>query len=154
MLQLNTLQSVVKKRKRIGRGGSRGGTAGRGHKGQKARSGAHIGSVFEGGQMPLSRRLPKRGFNNANFRKEYVIVDLDTLEKAFDQNAQVTPEILIERGLISSPKSKEKIRVKVLGDGKLSKKLNVSAHGFSKSAEQAIKDRGGEIIIVQSQDML
>ena len=91
--------------------------------------------------------------NNAKFRKEYVIVDLDTLEKAFDQNAQVTPEILIERGLISSPKSKEKIRVKVLGDGKLSKKLNVSAHGFSKSAEQAIKDRGGEII-VQSQDML
>lgn len=148
MFQLNNLSTLVKKRKRIGRGGSRGGTSGRGNKGQKARSGAHIGSVFEGGQMPLTRRLPKRGFTNANFKIEYSIVGLDDLESAFENGAVVTKESLLENGLLKAKKSSSKTLLKVLGNGELTKKLTVHADAFSQSAIQAIKDRGGEATII------
>ncbi len=147
MFQLNTLKSLVKKRKRIGRGGARGGTSGRGNKGQKARSGAHIGPVFEGGQMPLSRRLPKRGFNNVNFRDEVVIIGLKELESSFAAGETVNQQLLIEKGLLSARKSKSGALLKVLGNGELTKKLIVHADAFSKSAEKAITDRGGQAII-------
>lgn len=141
MFQLNTLSPIVKKRKRVGRGGKLGGTSGKGHKGQKARSGGFVRIGFEGGQMPLFRRLPKRGFNNFNFRDDVVIVNLEQLEKAFDSNSLVNKEALLEKGLI---KSCQKALLKVLGTGKLSKKLMIEADAFSKSAIKAIEDCGGE----------
>lgn len=141
MFQLNTLSPIVKKRKRVGRGGKLGGTSGKGHKGQKARSGGFVRIGFEGGQMPLFRRLPKRGFNNFNFRDDVVIVNLEQLEKAFDSESLVTKEALLEKGLI---KSCQNALLKVLGTGKLSKKLTVQADAFSKSAVKAIEDCGGE----------
>jgi len=141
MFQLNNLAPIVKKRKRVGRGGKLGGTSGKGHKGQKARSGGYIRVGFEGGQMPLFRRLPKRGFNNYNFQDEVVIVNLQQLEKSFDADSQVTKEALLEKGLIKSCK---KALLKVLGTGKLSKKLIIHADSFSKSAIKAIEDCGGE----------
>ena len=134
-----------KKRKRIGRGGSRGGTAGRGYKGQKARSGAHIGVLFEGGQMPLHRRLPKRGFSNARFAKEFEIINLAKLELAFEDGAEVTKAALVEKDLISSAS----VLVKILGDGNLSKKLIVHADASSKSAMQAIAKLGGEVRVTK-----
>lgn len=148
MYQLNNLQPLVKKRKRIGRGGSRGGTSGRGNKGQKARSGAHIGSVFEGGQMPLTRRLPKRGFNNANFRKEYSVVNIDDLDRIFDAGSTVTKEVLVQKGLIPSKKSQGGVWVKIVGNGQLTKKLDVQADAFSKTAQKAISDRGGQATVI------
>jgi|SRR5579859_95309 len=147
MFQLNNLKTLVKKRKRIGRGGARGGTSGRGNKGQKARSGAHIGSVFEGGQMPLSRRLPKRGFNNANFRKEFMVIGIDELEQKFKSGDTITREILVEKGLLSSKKSKGAVLLKILGNGTLTKKFVVHADAFSKSAEKAITSTGGQAIV-------
>jgi large subunit ribosomal protein L15 len=141
MFQLNTLSPIVKKRKRVGRGGKLGGTSGKGHKGQKARSGGFVRIGFEGGQMPLFRRLPKRGFNNFNFQDDVVIVNLEQLEKAFESNALVTKEALLEKGLI---KSCQKALLKILGTGKLSKKLTIEADAFSKSAIKAIEDCGGE----------
>ena len=141
MFQLNTLSPLVKKRKRVGRGGKLGGTSGKGHKGQKARSGGFVRIGFEGGQMPLFRRLPKRGFNNFNFRDDVVIVNLEQLEKAFESNSLVNKEALLEKGLI---KSCQKALLKVLGTGKLSKKLMIEADAFSKSAIKAIEDCGGE----------
>lgn len=141
MFQLNTLSPIVKKRKRVGRGGKLGGTSGKGHKGQKARSGGFVRIGFEGGQMPLFRRLPKRGFNNFNFQDDVVIVNLEQLEKAFESNELVTKEALLEKGLI---KSCQKALLKILGTGKLSKKLTIEADAFSKSAIKAIEDCGGE----------
>ncbi len=149
MFQLNNLESLLKKRKRIGRGGSRGGTSGRGHKGQKARSGAHIGFVFEGGQMPLTRRLPKRGFNNANFRKEYSVVNIDDLDRIFDAGSIITKAILVEKGLIPSKKSKGGVLVKIVGNGQLTKKLEVHADAFSKTAHKAINDHGGQATLIK-----
>jgi large subunit ribosomal protein L15 len=149
MFQLNNLQTLVKKRKRIGRGGSRGGTSGRGNKGQKARSGAHIAALFEGGQMPLSRRLPKRGFTNTPFRTEYQIVNLGSLDRVFEADATVTKEALLEQGLVSSKKSKGGILVKIAGNGQLTKKLNVQADAFTKSAQKAINDRGGQATVTK-----
>jgi large subunit ribosomal protein L15 len=146
MFQLNTLSPLVKKRKRVGRGGKLGGTSGKGHKGQKARSGGFIRIGFEGGQMPLFRRLPKRGFNNHNFRDEVVIVNLDQLEKAFDANSLVTKDVLLEKGLIKSCKG---ALLKILGTGKLSKKLTIQADSFSKSAVKAIEDCGGEARVIK-----
>lgn len=146
MFQLDRLTSLVKKRKRIGRGGARGGTSGRGNKGQKARSGAHIGSIFEGGQMPLSRRLPKRGFNNVNFRTEYDVIGLGRLEEVFESGTTITKELLVEKRLLADAPSKGKRLYKVLG-GTLTKKLIVHADAFSKSAEKAIQDCGGQAII-------
>ncbi len=129
-----------KKRRRVGRGISagQGKTAGRGTKGQKARTGAHIKPYFEGGQLPIVRRLPHtRGFTNI-FREPYDVVNLQALDK-FDANTEVTPELLVERGLVASGD-----RVKVLGHGDLSKALTVRAHAFSSSAKEKIAAAGGK----------
>lgn len=151
MLRLDTLSPLVKKRKRVGRGGSRGGTSGKGHKGQKARSGGYVRIGYEGGQMPLFRRLPKRGFNNAEFKVQYQLVSLGALEKAFNNGDVVNRESLIQKGLISGNKSKGSLlcSVKILGSGTLSKKLVVHAEAFSKTALEAIKGRGGEAHILR-----
>ena len=125
-------------RNRVGRGTSSGNgkTAGRGQKGQKARGKVRLG--FEGGQMPLFRRMPKRGFKNIN-RKEYAIVNLETLNK-FEDGAEVTPALLVESGIIKD----EKDGIKVLGNGTLNKQLTVKASKFSASAKEAIESKGGK----------
>ena len=128
--------------KRVGRGigSGMGKTATRGTKGQKARRQVH--PLFEGGQQPIQRRLPvKKGFRNVN-HKEYAIVNLDDLQKHFEAGAEVTPDALIKAGIIS----KQKDGVKILGYGKLDKKLKVQAARFSKSAAEAITAKGGEAI--------
>jgi large subunit ribosomal protein L15 len=130
-----------KKRKRVGRGISagQGKTAGRGTKGQNARSGGGVKPYFEGGQLPVVRRMPHtRGFTNI-FRVEYDVVNLETLEAKFEAGAQVTPESMAERGLIHRTQ-----HVKVLGDGSLTKALTVTAHAFSASAKEKIEKAGGQ----------
>ena len=154
MFSLENLQSSGKKRKRIGRGGAHGGTSGRGHKGQNARSGGPKGRGFEGGQTPLQRRLPKRGFTNARFSKKVSLVNLSSLERAFVDGEEVNVDILIQRGLIKPKKSEQCVFkkgtiVKILGSGELSKKLNVSAYAFSVSAIQAIEKVGGKALIIK-----
>ena len=133
-----------KKRKIVGRGpgSGMGKTSTRGEKGQKARSGGGVRPGFEGGQTPLFRRLPKRGFTNIN-RKEYAIVNLDQLN-VFEDGAEVTPVALIEAGIVKAEKS----GVKILGNGELTKKLSVKAAKFSKSAEEAITAKGGSIEVI------
>ena len=127
-------------KKRIGRGHGTGqGTqAGRGHKGAQSRSGYSFKRGFEGGQMPLHRRIPKRGFHN-QFRVEYAVVNLDTLSERFDDGTVVTPELLVETGLIT----KARRPVKVLARGDVSKKLTVRAHKFSGKAAEKIAAAGG-----------
>lgn len=151
MFQLNKLARTVKKRKRVGRGGERGGTSGRGHKGQLARSGPSLPPIFEGGQMQLTRRLPKRGFNNKNFETSYLIVNLRDLDRAFTAGDTVTRASMIEHGLIKPAVSRRELLVKVLGTGKLSKKLAVEAHAFSKSASAAIEAQGGSVKLVTNE---
>lgn len=131
-------------RKRIGRGigSGTGKTSGKGHKGQNARSGGGVRPGFEGGQNPLFRRLPKRGFTNIN-RKEFAIVNLDTLNR-FEDGTEVTPALLLETGVVSSEKS----GIKILGNGTLNKKLTVRAHKFSASAKEAIENAGGSTEVV------
>ena len=133
-----------KKVKRVGRGpgSGNGKTAGKGHKGQKARSGGVKGPGFEGGQMPLQRRIPKRGFTNI-FRKEYSVVNLADLEKMAGSDP-VTPEALMQKGLIKDLKN----GVKVLGTGELTTKLTVRAHKFSKSALDKIQAAGGKAEVI------
>lgn len=140
-MKLNELKPAVGsrfKRLRKGRGLSSGHgfTSGRGTKGQKAHGKTRLG--FEGGQMPLYRQMPKRGFSNIN-RKEYAIVNLTTLNR-FDDGAEVTPAVLLENGVIKNVKS----GVKILGNGKLTKKLTVKANKFSASAVKAIEAAGGK----------
>ncbi|MDD3613806.1 MAG: 50S ribosomal protein L15 [Clostridiales bacterium] len=130
------------KRKGRGPGSGLGKTAGRGQKGQKSRSGSGIKPGFEGGQMPLIRRLPKRGFTNI-FAKVYSIVNIKDLE-VFEADTIVTPELLKEAGLIK----KLSDNIKVLGDGELSKKLTVQAHKFSKSAQEKIEALGGRAEVI------
>ncbi len=144
-MELNNLVSLVEKRKRIGRGGSRGGTSGKGSKGQNARSGGGVAANFEGGQMPLTRRLPKRGFSNFRFKTTYEVINLDRLALVFDDGAEITQEALVEKGFI---KGKNPGLIKILGDGDLAKKFIVHAHAFSKSAEEAIKSLGGEVHLI------
>ena len=129
-------------RNRVGRGTSSGNgkTAGRGQKGQKARGKVRLG--FEGRQMPLFRRMPKRGFKNIN-RKEYAIVNLETLNK-FEDGAEVTPALLVESGIIKD----EKDGIKVLGNGTLNKQLTVKASKFSASAKEAIESKGGKAEVI------
>ena len=148
MITLSNLVSVHKKRKKIGRGGSRGGTSGKGHKGQKARTSGTVRSLFEGGQTPLHRRLPKRGFNNDRFKQEVEIVNLDRLNESFEHGFEVTHAELVKMGLISGKKG---VAVKVLGNGTLSKKLIIHADACSKSALDAIKKLGGEVVITQGE---
>src|SRR3712207_1663487 len=121
-------------KKRVGRGQGtgQGVQAGRGHKGAKSRSGFKFKRGFEGGQMPLHRRIPKRGFNN-EFRTEYAVVNLDTLAERFEDGAEITPDVLKEHGIINSTR----LKIKVLARGDVSKKLTVRAHKFSgKAAEK------------------
>jgi large subunit ribosomal protein L15 len=131
-----------RKRKGRGIGSGNGKTAGKGHKGQNARSGGGVRPGFEGGQNPLFRRLPKRGFTNIN-RKVYAIVNLDTLNR-FEEGTEVTPALLIETGYVSS----EKAGIKILSNGTLDKKLIVKAHKFSASAKEAIEAAGGQTEVV------
>ncbi|MFD2640116.1 50S ribosomal protein L15 [Piscibacillus salipiscarius] len=143
-MKLHELKGSRKDRNRVGRGmaSGNGKTSGRGHKGQKARSGGGTRPGFEGGQMPLFQRLPKRGFTNIN-RKEYTIVNLETLNR-FEDGTEVTPELLQEAGVISKVKS----GVKVLGNGSLEKKLTVKAQKFSASAKEAIEAAGGQTEVI------
>lgn len=133
-----------KDRKRIGRGpGSGSGkTAGRGHKGQLSRSGHTFRRNFEGGQMPLVRRLPKRGFTNI-FRKEFAIVNVGQLDR-FPTGSEITPEVLLAEGVVSQLRD----GVKILGDGSLSRKLTVRAHKFSKKAQEVIEAAGGTCEVI------
>ncbi|HTG85654.1 MAG TPA: 50S ribosomal protein L15 [Pyrinomonadaceae bacterium] len=145
-ISLNTLKPAkgsTHKKKRVGRGpgSGLGKTAGRGEKGQKSRSGYSRKVGFEGGQMPLHRRLPKRGFTNI-FKKRWVEISLASLEQHFDADAEITPEVLHDRGLIK----KAKFDVVVLGNGEVSKPLRVSAHRFTKSAREKIEKAGGAVV--------
>jgi large subunit ribosomal protein L15 len=133
------------KKKRMGRGpgSGLGKTAGRGNKGQKSRSGYSSKIGFEGGQMPLQRRLPKRGFTNI-FKKQWTEVSLATLDSSFEANAEVTPEVMHERGVIA----KGKRDVVVLGTGEVTKALKISAHRFTKSARAKIEQAGGTATLI------
>ncbi len=148
MLRLNDLKPTpgsVREKKRVGRGdGSGHGTyAGRGVKGQRARAGFKMPPAFEGGQTPLWKRIPKRGFKNP-MRREWAYVNLDDIAEKFEDGAEVTPEALLERGLIKSIKD----GVKVLGRGECDKKLIVKAHSFSKKARRKIEEAGGKAIVL------
>lgn len=134
------------KRNRVGRGrgSGNGKTCGRGHKGYGSRAGASTPLAYEGGQMPLFRRLPKRGFNNAQFSVRYEVVNVSQLDRLFNDGTEVGLNELVSAGLIDSASSK----VKILGDGELTKKLDVSAHKFSKSAQEKISSCGGSAKIV------
>ena len=137
---LRPAKGATHERKRVGRGigSGMGKTSTKGHKGQKARSGASPRLGFEGGQTPLHRRLPQRaGFRNVN-RKEYAVVNLDDLER-FEAGTEINPELLINSGIVKSPKD----GIKILGNGDLTKALNVRANKFSKTAEEKLKAAGG-----------
>ena len=139
---LKNISGSKKNRKRIGRGpGSGWGkTAAKGHKGQNARSGGGVPAWFEGGQMPLIRRLPKRGFNNP-FAKEYVVINLDIIEKKFNDGEEVSIETLKEKKIVK----KIKDGIKILGNGEITKKLTFTGILFSKSAKEKILNAGGTI---------
>ena len=153
MFKLNTLTALTKKRKRVGRGGSRGGTSGRGSKGQKARTGdSGVGYGFEGGQMPISRRLPKRGFTNAPFKKVFTIINTSDLDRCFNDGDEVTIERLIEVGLIKAQSSQVGLslpRVKLLGTGKLNKKLTIHVDAASQGARGMIEQSDGIIHFIK-----
>ena len=142
---LHPSKGSTHKKKRVGRGpgSGLGKTAGRGEKGQKSRSGYSSKIGFEGGQMPLHRRLPKRGFTNI-FKKEWIEVSLGALDQHFEANDEVTPELLHDHGLIK----KAKRDVVVLGTGEVSKALRISAHRFTKSAREKIEKAGGAVTII------
>jgi large subunit ribosomal protein L15 len=142
--ELKPAEGSRKERKRLGRGigSGQGKTAGKGHKGQNARSGGGVRLGFEGGQTPLFRRLPKRGFTNFS-RKEYAVVNLDALNR-FEEGTEVTPELLIETGVVSN----EKAGIKILAKGNVEKKLTVKAHKFSSAAKEAIEAAGGTTEVI------
>lgn len=142
--ELKSPPGANKRVKRVGRGtgSGHGKTSTRGHKGQKARSGGGVRPGFEGGQMPLQRRLPKRGFTNI-FKKEYAIVNIRDLN-SFEDGSEINPEVLQNAGLINSIKD----GVKILGDGDLKKKLTVRAHKISRQAEEKITARGGRVEVI------
>ncbi|MFD1359557.1 50S ribosomal protein L15 [Fictibacillus halophilus] len=142
--ELKPSEGSRKVRNRVGRGigSGNGKTSGRGHKGQNSRSGGGVRPGFEGGQNPLARRLPKRGFTNPT-RKEYAVVNLEKLVR-FEEGTEVTPELLLETGVVSNLKN----GIKVLGNGKLEVKLTVKAHKFSVSAKEAIEAAGGTTEVI------
>ena len=142
--ELKPAEGSRQERKRKGRGigTGNGKTAGKGHKGQNARSGGGVRLGFEGGQTPLFRRLPKRGFTNIN-RKDYTVVNLSTLN-VFEDGTEVTPALLIEAGVVK----KEKAGIKILANGKIEKKLTVKAHKFSSAAKEAIEAAGGQTEVI------
>lgn len=142
LAELAPNKGATHKKKRVGRGdGSNwGGTAGKGHKGQKARSGGTVKRGFEGGQTPLHRRLPKFGFKNTQFKNNYVIINLQQLNK---YDGEVTPETLISQGFL-----KKTEKLKVLANGKLEKSLTVKAHKFSGAAKTEIEKAGGKVEVI------
>lgn len=142
--ELKSAEGSRKERNRVGRGSSSGNgkTSGRGQKGQNSRSGGGVRLGFEGGQTPLFRRLPKRGFTNIN-RKEYAIVNLETLNR-FEDGTEITPALLVESGIIKAEKS----GIKVLGNGQVERKLTVKASKFSQAAKEAIEAAGGSIEVI------
>ena len=142
--ELKPAKGTRKERNRVGRGmaSGNGKTSGRGHKGQGQRSGSKTRLGFEGGQMPLFQRLPKRGFTNVH-RKEFAIINLDALNR-FDEGTEVTPELLLESGVVSN----QKAGIKVLAKGSIEKKLTVKANKFSASAKEAIEAAGGQTEVI------
>lgn len=147
-MKLNNMKyndGAIKTKKRVGRGtgSGTGKTAGRGENGQKSRSGYSRKAGFEGGQLPLYRRIPKRGFSNARFKKEYAVVNLNDLNR-FDEGMMITPEVLKECGLVK----KELNGIKILANGTLEKKLNIKAHKFSIKAKEKIELVGGTIEVI------
>ena len=142
-LERNIGATHAKKRVGRGPGSGLGKTSGKGQKGQKARSGVSIKAVFEGGQLPLYRRIPKRGFSNAKFKTVYAVINLDELNK-FEDGTVVTPALLKETGLVK----KQFNGVKVLGTGKLEKKLTIQANKFSTSALEKIKEAGSKAEVI------
>jgi len=149
-LSLNNIKApegATHKKKRVGRGpgSGLGKTSGRGNKGQKSRSGYSSKRGFEGGQMPLHRRLPKRGFTNI-FKREWAEVNLADLEKMFDAGTTVTPEALLEKGLVRKSLLKS---IVVLGQGEIKKGLTVNAHRFSATAKQKIEAVGGQAVVIE-----
>ncbi|MCK4533211.1 50S ribosomal protein L15 [bacterium] len=143
--ELKPARGSKQKRKRVGRGpgSGRGLHCGRGNKGQNSRSGGGVRVGFEGGQMPLTRRLPKRGFKNAPFKKEYTIINVSELDRRFKEGTEVTVQILKEMKL-----TKKDFSVKILGGGEIKKSLQVKVNAFSESARQKIEAAGGKIQIV------
>lgn len=143
---VNSGISRHKKKKRVGRGmgSGHGKTCGHGHKGYFSRAGSSRRLSFEGGQMPLARRIAKRGFNNKVFATDVAVVNLGSLDTAFADGDEVTPEALVAKGLIKSRFDE----LKILGDGGLTKKLTVNAHRFSKSAEDKIAGAGGTAVLI------
>lgn len=146
VMNLSTIRAprkAAEKRKRVGRGmgSGMGKTSTRGHKGQWSRSGARLLRGFEGGQMPLHRRIPKRGFKNI-FREEYAVVNLDRLEAVGE--TEITPDVLRKAGVVRTKK-----RIKILGNGELKSALTVKAHKFSKTAEEKITKAGGKFEVLQ-----
>jgi len=148
--EITSRAGAHKRRKRVGRGESsgHGKTSGRGNKGCKARSGGGPRPLHEGGQMPIFRRLPKRGFSNFHFRVEYQVVNLAALEERFQAGDTVDPAALERAGLIRSSAGP----VKILGDGSLTKKLAVTAHAFSSKARAAIEAAGGAVTMLPRRD--
>lgn len=147
-MKLHTMYAqdgATKTRKRVGRGtgSGLGKTSGKGHKGQNARSGGGVRPGFEGGQLPLFRRLPKRGFTNAMFKTTYAVLNLSDLNK-FEENTTITPELLKEMGILKNQLD----GVKILGNGTLEKKLTVQANQFSKKAKEAIEKLGGKAEVI------
>ena len=147
-MKLHTIypnDGATKTRKRVGRGvgSGLGKTSGRGENGQKSRSGYSRKPGFEGGQLPLYRRLPKRGFSNALFKKEYAVINLSDLNK-FEKGTEITPELLKDMGIVK----KQLAGIKVLGNGKLEKKLVVKAHKFSSVAKEEIEKLGGKAEVI------
>lgn len=147
-MKLNELERNIKAKspkKRVGRGpgSGLGKTSGRGQKGQKARSGGSINPVFEGGQLPLYRRIPKRGFSNAKFKTRYAVINLADLNK-FENGTVVTPALLKDMGIIKNQLD----GIKVLGNGKLEKKLTIQASKFSASALEKIKEAGSKAEVI------
>jgi large subunit ribosomal protein L15 len=143
--ELQPAEGSTFNRKRVGRGtgSGHGKTSGRGHKGQNARSGGGVRPGFEGGQNPLYRRLPKRGFNNDRFATVYAIVNLEQLN-GFAAGTEVTPELLLSEGVLKNPKD----GIKILGNGELTVQLTVKAHKFSQSATEKIQAAGGKTEVI------
>ena len=147
-MKLNNIsytEGSKKKRNRVGRGTSSGSgkTSGKGHKGQKARSGYSRKAGFEGGQLPLFKRLPKRGFSNYEFKIKYAVINVEDLN-VFEESVEVTPEILKDSGMIKNQLD----GIKILGNGTLDKKLIVKAHSFTKTAKEKIEAKGGKVEVI------
>ncbi len=143
--ELKKTEGSTHSKKRVGRGpgSGLGKTSGRGHKGQLARSGGGKGPMFEGGQIPLYKRLPQRGFSNARFKVVYAAINVEDLN-SFEDGAEITPEILKDMGIVKNQLN----GIKILGNGTLEKKLNVKAHKFSKEAKAKIEKLGGKAEVI------